>query len=158
MWETWVWFLDWDDPKEKGILQYSGLENSVDCIVLGVTKSWTQLSDFHFHFQSLNLCYFQINLYSVRIHSLTKKQKCKENSLILACKYTNIFLCIYITGESLQSMYMFYYLDKTNYIMHTWRRKWQPTPVFLPGESQGQRSLVGWGLWGCTESDTTKGT
>ena len=30
-------------------LQYSGLENSIDCIVLGVTKSWTQLSDFHFH-------------------------------------------------------------------------------------------------------------
>ena len=31
-------------------LQYSGLENSVDCIVYGVAKSWTQLSDFHFHF------------------------------------------------------------------------------------------------------------
>ena len=31
--------------------------------------------------------------------------------------------------------------------MH-WRRKWQPTPVFLPGESQGQRSLVGCYLWG----------
>ena len=33
--------------------------------------------------------------------------------------------------------------------MH-WRRKWQPTPVFLPGESQGQRSLVGCHLWDCT--------
>ena len=41
--------------------------------------------------------------------------------------------------------------------MH-WRRKWQPTPVFLPGESQGQRSLVGFRLWGRTESDTTDGT
>ena len=30
-----------------------------------------------------------------------------------------------------------------------WRRKWQPTPVFLPGESQGQGSLVGCHLWGC---------
>ena len=39
-----------------------------------------------------------------------------------------------------------------------WRRKWQPTPVFLPGESQGQRSLVGCRLWGCTESDTTEAT
>ena len=39
--------------------------------------------------------------------------------------------------------------------MH-WRRKWQPTPVFLPGESQGWGSLVGClGLWGPTESDTT---
>ena len=41
--------------------------------------------------------------------------------------------------------------------MH-WRRKWQPTPVFLPGESQRQRSLVGCRLWGCTESDTTEAT
>ena len=39
-----------------------------------------------------------------------------------------------------------------------WRRKWQPTPVFLPGESQGRGSLVGCRLWGCTESDTTETT
>ena len=39
-----------------------------------------------------------------------------------------------------------------------WRRKWQPTPVFLPGESQGRRSLVGCRLWGHTESDTTEVT
>ena len=37
-----------------------------------------------------------------------------------------------------------------------WRRKWQPTPVFLPGESQGRWSLVGCHLWGCTESDTNE--
>ena len=41
--------------------------------------------------------------------------------------------------------------------MH-WRRKWQPTPVFLPGESQGRRGLVGCCLWGRTESDTTEAT
>ena len=41
--------------------------------------------------------------------------------------------------------------------MH-WRRKWQPTPVFLPGESQGRQSLVGCCLWDCTESDTTEVT
>jgi len=34
-----------------------------------------------------------------------------------------------------------------------WRRKWQPTPVFLPGESHGQRSLVGYSPWGRTGSD-----
>ena len=39
--------------------------------------------------------------------------------------------------------------------MH-WRRKWWPTPVFLPGESQGWGSLVGCCLWGRTESDTTE--
>ena len=41
--------------------------------------------------------------------------------------------------------------------MH-WRREWQPTPVFLPGESQGQGSLVGCHLWGRTESDMTEAT
>ena len=41
--------------------------------------------------------------------------------------------------------------------MH-WRRKWQPTPVFFPGESQGQGTLVGCCLWGHTESDTTEAT
>ena len=38
--------------------------------------------------------------------------------------------------------------------MH-WRRKWQPTPVFMSGESQGRWSLVGCHLWGHTESNTT---
>ena len=41
--------------------------------------------------------------------------------------------------------------------MH-WRRKWQTTPVFLPGESQGRGSLVGCCLWGCTELDMTEAT
>ena len=41
--------------------------------------------------------------------------------------------------------------------MH-WRRKWQPTLVFLPGESQGRRGLVGCGLWGRAESETTEAT
>ena len=39
-----------------------------------------------------------------------------------------------------------------------WGRKWQPTPVFLPGESQGRGSLMGCRLWGRTESDTTEVT
>ena len=42
-------------------------------------------------------------------------------------------------------------------LMH-WRRKWQPTPVFLPGESQGRGSLVGCRLWGHTELDMTEAT
>ena len=53
--ETWVRSLGWwSSPGEgKGYpLQYSGLENSIDCIVHGVAKSWIWLSDFHFHFSS----------------------------------------------------------------------------------------------------------
>ena len=37
-----------------------------------------------------------------------------------------------------------------------WRRKWQPTPVFLHGEFHGQRSLAGYSPWDCKESDTTE--
>ena len=53
MWETRVRSLGWEDPLEKGKghpLQYSGLENSMDCTACGVAKSQTPLSDFYFHF------------------------------------------------------------------------------------------------------------
>ena len=50
MQETWVRFLVWDDPLEKGKATHSGLDNSMNCIVRGVPKSRTRLSDFHFHF------------------------------------------------------------------------------------------------------------
>ena len=49
--ETWVQSWGWEDPLEKGktySLQYCSLENSMDCIVHGVAKSQTRLSDFHF--------------------------------------------------------------------------------------------------------------
>ena len=48
-------------------------------------------------------------------------------------------------------------IDFTFTFMH-WRRKWQPTPVFLPGESQGRGSPVGYRPWGRTESDMTEAT
>ena len=43
-------------------------------------------------------------------------------------------------------------------VLCLWRRGWQPTPVFLPGKSHGQRGLVGYSLWGCKELDTTEHT
>ena len=42
--------------------------------------------------------------------------------------------------------------------MIPWRRVWQPTPVFLPGEFHGQRRVVGYSSWSCKESDTTEAT
>ena len=42
-------------------------------------------------------------------------------------------------------------LQLSDFTLMHWRRKWQPTPVFLPGESQGRRSLVGCHLWDTTE-------
>ena len=48
--------------------------------------------------------------------------------------------------------------QRSDFTFTHWKRKWQPTPVFLPGESQGWGSLVGCCLWGRTESDTTEAT
>ena len=45
--------------------------------------------------------------------------------------------------------------DRSLYWEIPWRREWQPTPVFLPVKSHGQRSLEGYGPWGGKESDTT---
>ena len=57
----------------------------------------------------------------------------------------NLGICDWVTSLSL-------------FTFMRWRRKWQPTPVFLPGESQGLGSLVGCRLWGRTELDMTEVT
>ena len=65
VWETWDRSLGWEYPLEKGKgypLQYSGLENSMDCEVLGIARSLTQLSDFHF---SLSLAFQFKNQFTV---------------------------------------------------------------------------------------------
>ena len=49
-------------------------------------------------------------------------------------------------------------LSNFTFHFHALERKWQPTQVFLPGESQGRGSLVGCHLWGRTEMDTTEAT
>ena len=46
--------------------------------------------------------------------------------------------------------------NKDTLCMYTWRRKWQPTPVFLLGESHGQRSLAGYSPWSRKELDMTR--
>ena len=53
---------------------------------------------------------------------------------------------------SIEMVYTYIRLEKI------WRRKWQSTPVFLPGESQGKQGLMGCRLWGRTESDMTEAT
>ena len=55
MWGTWVQSLGWKDPLEKGKPTHSRIlawRNSMGYVVHGVTKSWTGLSDFHFHFSN----------------------------------------------------------------------------------------------------------
>ena len=77
-------------------------------------------------------------------------------------KYILVIVCMFshwtedfIGREAIVSSVTKILLEKT--VMH-WRRKWQPTPAFLPGESQGQESLVVCHLQDRTESDTTEVT
>ena len=60
--------------------------------------------------------------------------------------------------DRLQSMGSLRVRHDFTFTFMLWRRKWQPTPVFLPGESQGRGSLVGCRLWGRIESDMTEAT
>ena len=49
-----------------------------------------------------------------------------------------------------------FWRTNVQYYDYSWRREWQPTPVFLPGESHGQKSLAGYSSWGRKELDTTE--
>ena len=65
MWETWVRFLGWEDSPEKGngnLLQYSGQENSMDCIVHGVAKSWIYNPSYLHFILFMNSIFGVINL------------------------------------------------------------------------------------------------
>ena len=105
-------------------------------MIHGVAKSWTRLSD-----------WTELN------RRLTEKAMAPHSST-LAWKIPWV-------GEPgrLQSMGLRRVRHDwaTSLFMH-WRRKWQPTPVFLPRESQGWGSLVGCRLWDHTESDTAEVT
>ena len=110
-------------------------------VVHGVAKGWTGLGDFTFPFH---------------FHALEKEME--THSSVLAWRIPGIgepggllSMGSHRVGQDCAtSLSLFTF-------MHC-RRKWQPTPVFLPGESQGQQGLVGCHLWGHTESDTTEAT
>ena len=124
----------------------AGLENPMDggawkAAVHGVAEGRTRLSDFTFTFH---------------LHALEKEMA--THSSVLAWRIPGMgepggppsMGSGRVGQNSATSLSLFTF-------MH-WRRKWQPTPVLLPGESQGWGSLVGCCLWGRTESGTTKMT
>ena len=130
-------------------LQYTCLENPMDrrswqATVHGVAKSWTGLKRLSMHIcMSLS-------------HQMEKAMAPHSSTLAWKIPWTE-------EPGRLQSMGSLRvgYDCVTSFLLFTfmhWRRKWQPTPVFLSGESQGQGSLVGCLLWGCTESDMTEVT
>ena len=80
--------------------------------------------------------------------------KWRDQQGLTFCKYNQLWLqsmgSLRVGHDWVTSLSLFTFTH--------WRRRRQPTPVFLPWESQGQRSLVGCRLWGRTESDTTEAT
>ena len=129
-------------------LQYSGLENSMDCIVHRVTKSRTRLS--YLHFLVLRKAFLLILQY-----------------------FPFPFIFWSFPGTPISWMLGLYVWGFSGLVVKNppanegdtdsipwsgkvpWRRKWQPTPAFSPGKSHGQRSLGGYSPWSCRESDMT---
>ena len=165
MQEMWVRSLGWEDPLEKEMATHSSIsypENPMDrgarwATVHGVTRSRTCLSTHTQHslpFHSFSSIFHGANTSNV-----------KSNYFFFLNYHSTLAWKIPWTEgpgglQSIGSLRIGYDWASSLSLftfMH-WRRKWQPTPVFLPGESQGWGSLVGCHLWGCTESDTTEAT
>ena len=127
-------------------LQYFCLENPMDrgawwAAVHGVAKSRTWLNDFIFTFH---------------FHALEKEMA--THSCVLARRIPGMGEPGGLLSVGSHRVGHDWAISLSLFTFIHWIRKWQPTPVFLPGESQGRGSLVGCRLWGRTESDTTEVT
>ena len=74
-----------------------------------------------------------------------------STQLCFVCLFVFVFNLVSVFGFHICGFVCFPWVGKI-----PWRRKWQPTPVFWPGESHGWRSLVGYSPQGCKEFDTTE--
>ena len=125
-------------------LQYSCLENPTDrevwpASLLDMTEQLT------YTLRLSRICYFQEKAMAPHSSTLAWKLPWTEEPSGLQSMGS-----LRVGHDWATSLSLFTFMN--------WRRKWQPTPVFLPGESQGRRSLVGCHLWGRTESDMTEVT
>ena len=99
-------------------------------------------------------CWYHGCLKVIRLLKLWLASKRKEAETACPPKHLTHYEAV-----SLPSDYLGLSMSETQVWSLGWedpqRRKWQPTPVFLPGEFHGQRNLVGYSPWGCKESGTT---
>ena len=144
MWETWVWSLGWEDPLEKGIgypLHYAGLENSMDCVVHGVSMAttpvflpeespWSLVGYSPWDHKQLDMME-QISL-SLSRNEFTKREKGLWTGNLLFIYFFFFFGFLANSVEkNLPSNEGDTSLIWVGKIL--WRRKWQPNPIFLPG-------------------------
>ena len=133
---------------------------SVSALSCHLQKSWQSLSSLsqlcfgrRGHIQKLYCWYPDLVVLRGMIHQTMNSPVRRASNQLFLLSFVNVCICLLIpmlSYQGLSSLSLFTF-------MH-WRRKWQPTPVFLPGESQGWGSLMGYRLWGCTELDTTEAT
>ena len=126
---------------EVAIIANKWVQNAV----LGCNLKNDRMISVHFQGKPFNITVFQV--YAMATHSSTLVWKIpwmEEPSRLQSMGSLGV------GDDWVTSLSVFTFMN--------WRRKWQPTPVFLPGEFQGQGSLVGCHLWGHTESDTTEAT
>ena len=150
------WYLEKGTATHSSILAWSipwtGQSN-------GVTKSWTRLSDFQFHFfpDITGICSIHLVNFCISFAHFSSGYFGEGNRTPLqySCLENPMDGGVWLAAVHGVTKSQTRLSDFT--FMH-WRRKWQPTQVFLLGESQGRQSLVGCHLWGRTESDTTKVT
>ena len=90
----------------------------------------------------------------IPIHLSSLIPRMARFTLAVSCVSTsNVCMCMVLNGWCLSLIQSSQVVDTTQCL--SWRRKWQPTPAFLPGKFHGQRSLVGYNPRGCKELDMT---
>ena len=94
----------------------------------------------------------------ILIHSSAGQSRCLASTLGRQIIFIYLFVRFACVSDSKESAYSAGDLFNHWVRKIPWRREWQLTPVFLPGESHGQRSLEGYSSWGCKESDMTEHT
>ena len=144
MWKTWVWFLSWENPLEKGKATHSN-------ILAWVAKSWTWLSNFHFLFCTFygfgQLCN---NMYpSLWYH--TEYSYCPKNHLCPAYASSSLVADMV---KNLPAMWETQVPSLGGEV--SLEKGLLATPVFMPREYHGQRILAGYSPWGHEESDITE--
>ena len=144
--DPWVGKIPWSRQPIPVFLpgKYHGQRNLVGYIQSMGSQSQTWLS--------MYMCIFHLSIY----HDLEKAMALHSSTLAWKIPWKEVpgrlksMGSLRVGHDWATSLSLFTFLH--------WRRKWQPTPVFLPEESQGWGSLVGCHLWGHTESDTTEVT
>ena len=138
--------------------------------VHGVSKSWTRLNDFTFtfHFHALEKgMATHSSVLAWRIPGTREPGGLPSmGSHRVGHNWSDLAGAAAAADLSWRSVILMYYTIRFEFLAVSsvvfevayWRRKWQPTSVFLPGESQGRGSLVVCHLWDHTESDTTEAT